>query len=136
MKQNSATNSEAGFTVIEAIVAMVIFSLTFFTLYSGMSGTWRALQVSNSAATALEITKAKLAAAGIEVPLQDGQHFEGEEKGISWRVDVQRYESSEQGRATAGPEPFSVTAQANWRDALLKGSNALTLSTIKLKAVP
>lgn len=129
---------DAGFTVIEALVAAVVFGVTFFTLYNGLTGAWRGVRAAHAAELAFSVAKSRLAAAGIEAPLKDGDTFDGETDGTTWRMTVGRYgdTAAEASRSAETLAPYLVTVDVNWSGSLLEKSQELHLSTVKLGPKP
>ncbi len=71
-------------------------------LYRGLSGGLRASNAADGADVALLVAQQRLAAAGIETPLQAGRQ-EGAEGDVLWQVDLRPYVTAEEiGRGSAG----------------------------------
>ena len=78
-----------GFTLLEILVALVIFALAFGVLAQIMQTGLRQSTVARSRAGATELARSELARVGIEVPLQVGM-VEGEsEDGMRWRTEIE-----------------------------------------------
>ena len=131
----------SGFSLIEVIVALVVFSSVFVALYRGLAGGGRAVQRANLEAQATRIAVSRLAVAGIGQPLADGQTYVGEDDRFSWRVSVQRYvdpADAEQftlqrtfsGDATI--RAFWVDVDVSWQAAGGARTDAVRLRTLKL----
>ena len=136
MKSSRRGKGDDGFTLIETIVAITIFSISFVALYYGMSVAWRSLRVSNAAADALSIAKAKLTAAGIEVPLEDGKQIDGDDNGVSWHLEMHRYDGSAASARPTASKLYWVQVDATWHDGASAEPNSLALSTVKLSREP
>lgn len=135
----------SGFSLIEVIVALVVFSSVFLALYRGIISGGRAVQRANLEAQATRIAAARLAAAGIGAPLVDGQSYGGEQDRYSWRISVQRYADpslaeqftlqrglSGQGNVSA----YWVEAEVSWQASGLARLDIVRLRTLKLGATP
>lgn len=83
-----ATRSQAGFTTIEAIVAMAIASLVLATLYRTVSYALRAASRVQVHETALVLARSQLAALGSDGRLQSGTFRGAYENGYTWKLTV------------------------------------------------
>ncbi len=106
--------SEGGFTLMEALVALVILIAMTTLLYRGLSSALRLSAVADRSEAALLLAKARLASAGSETPLQQGQ-ASGVEGGLAWSVDTQPYASA-LSSLPPGPAAFWITVTVSWRD--------------------
>src|SRR5262245_6155254 len=88
-KSKAAAGADDGFTLIETIVALIIFVACYVLIQQGLALGWRGVSTSQGELKALHIAEARLAAAGVESPLSEGQQT-GSENGYSWVVDVRR----------------------------------------------
>ena len=93
-----------GFTLIETLVALVIFAGIFAALSAGFSSGTRGLRVAQADQRALMLAKAKLATTGLESRLADRLQETGEEDGFIWRVDVQPARRRRGRNKRCGPE--------------------------------
>lgn len=141
----SAAHHTRGFSLIEVIVALVVFSSVFLALYRGIIGGGRAVQRANLEAEATRIAVSQLAAAGIVAPLVDGQSYTGEQDRYSWRISVQRYADPSEAeqftlqRSRSGKANVSgywVDAEVSWRAGGLARLDAIRLRTLKLGNAP
>ena len=66
---------EAGFTLIEVVVAFVIVTIILAALYQAIAGAWRGYARTQMREQALALARAHLDAIGIEEPLQPGQEI-------------------------------------------------------------
>ena len=127
--------ADAGFTLIETLVALVVMIAAATMLYRGLSGGLRASNAADLADTALLVAQKRLTAAGIETPLQAGRQ-EGAEGGVVWQVDLRPYSAAdaavEPARA-ARLQAFWATATVTWRDRRGGRPRSLQLTTLKLR---
>lgn len=81
---------DAGFTLVETLVAFVILSLSLMALFTAVSqaarGDWRA----RMEAKALRIGRSRIDEAGLTLPLRAGVE-EGRESGFRWRLSIAPY---------------------------------------------
>ncbi len=134
-----------GFSLIEVIVALAVFTSVFVALYRGITGGGRAVQRANLEAQATRIAVSRLAAAGIGASLSDGQAYTGEDDRYSWRVSVQRFVDPAEPeqftlQRTFAREPqvsaFWVEAEVSWRAGALARIDVVRLRTLKLGSGP
>lgn len=76
---------EAGFTLVEALVALIIMTAMATVLYRGISSGLRVSAAADDSQAALLLAQERLAAAGIETPLQPGR-LEGLEGEMAWQL--------------------------------------------------
>ena len=80
-----------GFTLLELLLAFVVFTLSFATVLEILSGsmrnTVRARQYSEAALTAQSL----MDQVGLEIPLRAGSFVNGEAGEYQWEIDIQTY---------------------------------------------
>lgn len=123
---------EAGFTLVETLVALVVMIAAATMLYRGLSGGLRVSNAADGADLALLIAQQRLAAAGVETPLQAGRQ-EGAEGNVLWQVDLRPYITPEETARAAGLQAFWATATVTWRDRRAARPRSLQLTTLKLR---
>jgi len=86
--------SSGGFTLLELLLAFVVFTLSFATVLEILSGsmrnTVRARHYSEAALTAQSL----LDQVGLEIPLQSGYSAGGESGDYDWQIDVYEYQAT------------------------------------------
>lgn len=104
IKRFSATappRSSSGFTLLELLLAFVVFAMSFATVLEILSGsmrnTVRARHNSESALTAQSL----MDQVGMEMPLEAGFSANGESGEYRWEIDIFEY-------AGTGENPYSV----------------------------
>lgn len=125
-------SSTAGFTLIETIVALIIFVACYLLLQQGTALGWRSIQVAHAEAAALQVAQNRLAAAGIDPPLQEGLQTGRTDDGIEWSVDVRRYGSSQSDVSSSPVAAYRITVEAHWREGPMRKAHVLRFSTVKL----
>jgi prepilin-type N-terminal cleavage/methylation domain-containing protein len=126
---------DSGFTLVETLASLVIFAAALLALYQSFSGGWRGYRRAEAEAAAVSFAQSRLAAAGVEAPLVEGQQYHQSEDGLAWITDVRRYgqpseEKSQAPRST--PQVFWVTVEVSWRDGALPTTHKVSLTTLKL----
>jgi general secretion pathway protein I len=84
-----------GFTLLELLLAFVVFALSFAVVLEILSGSMRntvkARQFTEAALTAQSV----MDQVGLEIPLQPGQVSQGEYGDYQWELEIYEYASSE-----------------------------------------
>jgi prepilin-type N-terminal cleavage/methylation domain-containing protein len=127
---------EAGFTLIESLVALTVFVGVVTAFYQTMGGSWHGIRRVQRDGQALALAKSKVNAAGLEQPLTDGQVFAGDDDGIRWQLSVERYGRAPGDEASTGPVAYWLRFQATWRDGSMRTPRSLELRTLKLEPAP
>ncbi|WP_119459640.1 prepilin-type N-terminal cleavage/methylation domain-containing protein [Rhodospirillaceae bacterium SYSU D60014] len=80
--------AEAGFTLLEVLVALAILALSLAAVYETLSGGLRNEAVSRRYLAATILAEGRLAGVGAERPVQTG-HWTGETPdGFRWTIDI------------------------------------------------
>jgi general secretion pathway protein I len=139
---------DSGFTLIEMLVAFIIMTAMATMLYRGLSSGVRVAGVADGEETALRVAKARLAALGVDAPLEAGEQ-DGREGSVSWHASVRPYvgegESSllsefqlpslmqsQQQRQDQSLRAYWATVTVSWRPPRGR-TRSLELTTIKLE---
>lgn len=132
MRSERTRCREAGFTLIEVLVAFAIFAVSFAGLLQIFSGGLSNAAVADRALVALGHAESLLARAGTEQPLAEGTRSGNLSDGMMWRETVARYSDAQTLAAPpqAGLQPYEVTVAVTWTDGL--HSRAVTLTTLRL----
>ena len=126
----SGARSDRGFTLLEVLVALVIFALLFGVLAQIFQTGLRQSGVAEAASAATLVARSQLARVGVEVPLAEGE-IEGEtEDGLRWQTVIELAEPPSE-----EPElvPYLVTVSVAWRAG---PGGEVTLTTLRLGTVP
>jgi general secretion pathway protein I len=138
MRESDATS---GFTLIETLVALTIFVAGYVVVHQSVMLAWRGAQVSWTEVAAVRLAQSRLAAAGVESRLQEGEERGETPDGFVWTRRVELYRSPAGAEAprsgasgrTAG---YWVTVTVRWRGGILQSARSLELKTLKLDAGP
>jgi len=126
----SGARPASGFTLLEILVALVIFALLFGVLAQIFQTGLRQATVAEASSAATLLVRSQLARVGVEVPLAVGE-LEGEtEDGLRWRTAIELADlpAGEQDIA-----PYLVAVTVTWGPG---PSEQVTLTTLRLGAAP
>lgn len=120
-------NNDAGFSLVEVLVALAISALLMAVAYRGLSLGTRGIQTSDVEARLLEVAKTELARAGVETPLTEGEQS-GRNGKIDWIVSMRPYHAPADALSAFGhPRAYWVEVEARTR-----GRPPKRLMTLKL----
>ena len=120
---------EAGFTLVEIIVALAILALSLNVILPAISeALWRTGEAETQAEAA-SLARSLLSQAGIAVPLHDGEAAGRFDNGFRWALHVSPYGAADQLAQVRG---YKVTAEVFWDDA--RQERSLALTTLRLGA--
>lgn len=104
-------------TLMEVLVAFVVLSLTMTVILHIFSGGMRNSGRADSYSRAVFLAQSKLAAVGIETPLQPSEESGRIGTNLQWRVSVVRVEDGgEADRLLMPVRQFLVRAQVVWQE--------------------
>ncbi len=122
---------QAGFALVEAIVAFAILAISLIALFVGVSGAERSGLRSHFQMTALRLARSRLDELGVVVPLRT-RTYKGRSEGVDWTVTVSPYGVS------AANASHKNALHAYWAQIILhpRGSHhpIFRLTTLKLTA--
>jgi type II secretion system protein I len=139
MAEVTMRRNDAGFTLIEVLVALAIGTMVVAALYRGLTQGWHGLRVAAREEIALSVAKERLESAGVELPLVEGTQSGESPEGISWSTEITRHEASgldeSSGLDEGAPralEAYWVTVTVGWRESA-RSERTLELKTLKLQ---
>ena len=124
---------DAGFTLIETLVALVIFVACYLLVHQSVSLGWRGVQVAHTEAAALHLAQGLLTAAGVETPLQDGVQSGSTADGYSWALQIRRQPQPDNEGTAQTLAGYWVAVDVSWPEGPLRRTRSLQLSTFKLR---
>ena len=125
MRRDYERQNEYGFTLVEILVALMVFALAFGLLAQIMQTGLRQSTGARSMAAATLHAKSELARVGVEVPLRVG-HLDGEtEHGMDWRTEIELVEGPSEHQALA---TYRVQVTVTWG---ASPAEQLTLTTLR-----
>ena len=137
---NPEHSNTAGFSLIEALVALVIVGLAL-TAIAGVFGTGlMGHQVSDEAATALTLAEGKIAMAGATEPLRSGRSQGVFARDFHWELTIAPYDDR-QDKAALGFDPpptslrlYRIAAAVAWSEG--SRQRRLALATLRFGPPP
>lgn len=122
-------SNDAGFSLVEVLVALAISALLMAAVYRGLALGTRGLRVSDVEARLTEVARTELARAGVETPLVEGEQ-DGRSSNIDWTVKISPYVSPVDPAADAFGKPRAFWVEVKVR---AQGRPARRLTTVKLR---
>jgi len=114
---------DAGFTLVEVVVALAIVTMVLAALYYSIAGAYRGYAQTQLREQTLALARAQLDVIGIEEPLQPGDSTGTYATGVVWRQAIEPVETAaHKGRA------FRILLEALDH----RGQTLLRLETFKL----
>ncbi len=131
----------SGFTLVETLVALTIFVAGYVVVHQGVTLAWRGAQTARAESAAVRLAQSRLAAAGVEARLQEGEEWGETPDGYTWTRRVALYHpppgaDETRGGAAARIAGYWVTVTVRWHGGLLQSTRSLELKTLKLATRP
>jgi prepilin-type N-terminal cleavage/methylation domain-containing protein len=129
MRESEGTS---GFTLIEVLVALIIFVAGYLMVHQSVSLAWRGAQIAWAESAAVRLAQSRLAAAGVETSLREGEQRGETADGFSWTMRVERYSAPD---ADEGPQKlrgYWVTITVRWRGGVMPSARSLQLKTLRI----
>lgn len=126
---------DAGFTLIETLVALTVFVACFLLVQQAVSGAFGLLRIAESETAALAVAKHRLALASVNADA-GGETGGTTPDGYAWRVEVVPYRGGSPA-AEAAPTLAGIwiSVRVDWRESALARPRSLTLRTLRLDSV-
>jgi general secretion pathway protein I len=130
MRRHHERGSNNGFTLLEVLVALVIFALAFGVLAQIMQTGLRQSAVARSLATATLLARSELARVGVEVPLQVGRADGETEDGMRWHTEIELVDWPSERQSLAA---YQIQVTVTWGPS---PAEQLTLTTLHIGLPP
>jgi prepilin-type N-terminal cleavage/methylation domain-containing protein len=125
-----------GFTLIETLVALVIFTVVVMALQQSHVIGLRSIQDAHMTSAALDLARMKLAGAGGQGPLSEDIDEHGDVDRYQWRIAAQKYVAPESVSMPSQLTGYWVTVTVSWRDRPARPPRSVHLKSLKLQALP
>lgn len=127
--------SDKGFTLIEALVALVIIAVAVGGFYRSLEFTARGARIAARDAAALTVARQRLNEAATSVNQAPGVTSGEASDGIRWTTAVSEHAGPASlagaGEGPSGVRLYRVDVRVDWRDVPGRPSRALALVTFK-----
>jgi general secretion pathway protein I len=86
--------SQQGFTLLEVLLAFLVFALSFAVTLEILTGAIRNTARAKEQTEASLIAQSLMDQVGFDIPLSSGASFEGDEGNYRWQIEIFPYEGS------------------------------------------
>jgi general secretion pathway protein I len=128
MTNNAACRRDAGFTLIEVLVAFAILSVCIGSLFLIFQTSLHRGEAAAAERSATAAAQALLATVGTDIPLVDGERSGTLPPGLRWQVVIRPYGDPDPQRLLP-MVPHAVSVTVWWG-----GSHSITLDSLRLEA--
>ncbi len=130
----SERDTTSGFTLIEVLVALVIFVAGYVVVHKSVSLAWYGAQIAWTESAALRLAQSRLAAAGVETELAEGEQSGETPDGFAWTARIERYHPPVANDGVSMMAAYWVTVIVRWNGGVMRPARSLQLKTLKLAA--
>ncbi len=121
-----SSRPDAGFTLLEVLVALTVLAISLATLFDIFSGTIRRQSGLQDERAAILLVQSKLDEVGVTLPIADGVTEGAFENGFGWRLQIEAYPAAPASLAAAKLATLTVF----WPRPT--GPRSLSVKTIKV----
>jgi general secretion pathway protein I len=117
---NKVAQRSRGFTLLEVMLAFVVFALSFATVLEILAGSMRSVRRANDDTQVALFAQSIMDLVGTEIPLEEGQFSGTGMDRFDWQLYVYLYQSSEEDGHTdmlaemSGIELYAVELDIAW----------------------
>lgn len=130
LSRPAARRRAPGFTLLEVLVALIVFALVFGILAQILRTGLRQSATAETSATATLLARSQLARVGTELPIEAGE-IEGEADGMRWRTAIELVRSATEETELAA---YRVRVTVAWGDD--QAPQEVTLTTLRIGPAP
>ena len=129
--------ASGGFTLLEVMLAFVIFALSFATVLEIMGGSMRSVRRASDDTEVALLAQSVMDLVGTELPIEEGQYDGSSMEKYDWQLDILLYDSSNDDSGTqqladlSGIDLFQVDLTVAWQSG--QRQRDMRFSTIKSK---
>lgn len=124
---------EDGFTVVEALVALVIVALGLTALFAAFAGSVASVRRAEQRELAVETARSLLEGIGVAEPIAPGVRHGRSQEGLTWRIEIARRPGPAELDAKPAIAAFWVTVSVGSRGDGAAASDAVTLTSLRLE---
>lgn len=128
----AAESGREGFTLIEVLVAFVVFAGSLGLLLQLFSGSLRQSNVSDGYSRATQLAESRLAAVGIVETIETGERNGRFDERFRWTLVTQPYAEESANFETLSIRPYRVTVTVSWEEG--DGARSISLAKLRLAA--
>ena len=135
LPSNRGKRNVAGFTLLEVMLAFVIFALSFATVLEIMTASMRSVRRASDDTQVALLAQSVMAQVGTEIPIEEGQFSGTGMDRYQWRLGIYLYAASGDDVGTmelaemSGIELYQVELDIDWE--VGRGQRNLHFSTIR-----
>src|SRR5882724_9644531 len=89
-RRPSRSAAQAGFTLLEILVAFTLLAMMLGALLPTFAGGLRSLDAADSSVRAVLLAQSKMELIGTEIPLEEGDRQESLEDGFQWVANIRQ----------------------------------------------
>lgn len=132
---NMGLRASGGFTLLEVMLAFVIFALSFAVVLEIMAGSMRSVRRASDDTQVALFAQSVIDLVGTEIPLEEGGFSGTSMDRYNWRMDVYLYAVSDEDLRTqelaelSGVELYKIDLDINWQAG--RRDRSLHFSTVR-----
>lgn len=132
---NRGRRGAGGFTLLEVMLAFVIFAISFATVLEIMAGSMRSVRRASEDTEVALLAQSVMDQVGTEIPIEEGQFSGTSMDRYQWQLGIYLYEESGDDAGThelaemSGVELYQVELDIDWETG--RNQRNLRFSTIK-----
>lgn len=119
--------SDAGFTLLEVLVAFALLAVAFGVLLEAFGGALKGAARTDEMRIATALARTTLAATGAEIPLEAGERRGTSANGLAWHVHMVRHGDP---RAEMPVAAYEIAVTVSWHDG--SATRSFRLRTLRL----
>lgn len=120
------TAEDGGFTLMEALVGLLILTIGLTALFGAFSGSVGGLRRSEARELAIETARSLIDEAGVTNPLTFGTHEGRSAEGLPWRITIAPHKSSAALRQEPAIDAYWITVT------VVDGRVPVSLTTLRI----
>lgn len=118
---HSGPRTSRGFTLLEVMLAFVIFAISFATVLEIMAGSMRSVRRASEDTEVALLAQSVMDLVGTEIPIEEGQFDGTSMERYDWRMDIFLYEEGGEDVGTqqlaelTGIELYQIDLEIDWQ---------------------